>query len=256
MGQYSGAASPAATNGRIRDLLAAGQRGFSVALDLPTQNGLDSDHPLADGEVGKVGMPIDTVDDMCALLDGIAARQRPPDPHDRQRDRPARRRPLRRRRRGAGHSPDTLRVMLQNDVLKEYFARGTYIFPPARRARFTVDVVEYCARAPALGADRVLRLPRPRHGGTAVDELGIATADGIVYRRGAAPRPRHRRRSRTRLYLFLSADLDVLEEAAKFRAARRMWARLIRKHYGARPRQLGREDLRATRSAGPRRRSR
>ena len=146
MGMYSGRASPSATNRRIRDLLANGQRGFSIALDLPTQNGLDSDHPLAEGEVGKVGVPIDTINDMVELLDGIAL-----DSVSQIRTTANAIGPLAVALFVAaaevnGYKPTDFRVLLQNDILKEYLARGTYIFPPRAALEFSVDVIEYCAR--------------------------------------------------------------------------------------------------------------
>jgi methylmalonyl-CoA mutase, N-terminal domain len=234
MGMYSGRASPAATNRRVRDLLASGQRGFSVALDLPTQNGLDSDHPLAEGEVGKVGVPIDTIDDMCELLDGIeldkvsqirttanaigplavalfvAAAER------------------------AGHSPDTFRVLLQNDVLKEYLARGTYIFPPAAGVEFSVDVIEYCARhLPNWESIEFCGYHVRDSGSSAVQELAIALSNGRAYIDAALRRGLEIDEFAPGIYLFLAAHIDILEEVAKFRAARRMWAHLLRDSYGS-----------------------
>src|SRR5258707_9772957 len=147
MGMYSGYGTPSETNARFRRLLEAGQTGLSIALDLPTQMGLDSDDPRADGEVGKVGTPLDTVDDLLALLDGLPLER------------------VRQMRTTAnaigpifaafalvaleelGVDPASLRVMLQNDPLKEYTARGTYIFPPRASLQLAVDVVEHFASA-------------------------------------------------------------------------------------------------------------
>ena len=193
MGQYSGYGTPQETNARFRRLLEAGQSGLSVALDLPTQMGLDSDHPQADGEVGKVGTPLDTVDDLIALLDGLPLEN------------------VRQIRTTAnaigpifaafvfvaleelGVDPGSVRVMLQNDPLKEYFARGTYIFPPAAGLRLAVDVVEHVANEiPRWEPIEFCGYHVRDSGGTAVDEVGIATADGIAYLDEARP-PRARR---------------------------------------------------------------
>ena len=145
MGQYSGAASPKATNERIRSLLAAGQRGFSVALDLPTQNGLDSDHELARGEVGKVGVPIDSRVDMEELLEGIDLSNVAQIRTTANAIGPLAVALFVVGAEAHGYSPTDFKVMLQNDVLKEYIARGTYVFPPEAGLRFSVDVVEYCS---------------------------------------------------------------------------------------------------------------
>ena len=146
MGMYSGYASPKETNARFRKLLTAGQTGLSIALDLPTQIGVDSDHPLAEGEIGKVGVPLNSVEDMLALLDGL--------PLDK----------VRQMRSTAnaigpifaafvlvaleelGIDPGVFRLFVQNDPLKEFSARGTWIFPPAPSMRFAVDVIEYFAK--------------------------------------------------------------------------------------------------------------
>lgn len=234
MGQYSGYGSPAETNRRIRRLLEQGQRGFSIALDLPTQVGLDSDSPLARGEVGRVGVPIDTVDDMIELLRGIDLDQ------------------VRQIRTTAnsigpiavalftvaseelGSSPTRFRVMLQNDALKEYVARGTFIFPPAAGLRFSVDVIEHCARhlrhwEPIEFCGYHIR----DSGATAIDEVAFAIANGIEYIDAALARGLTIAQIGHAFWMFLSAHLDLFEEVAKFRAARRLWARLMRDRYGA-----------------------
>jgi methylmalonyl-CoA mutase N-terminal domain/subunit len=233
MGQYSGYGTPKETNERFRRLLEAGQSGLSVALDLPTQMGLDSDHPLADGEVGKVGTPLDTVDDLIALLDGLPLEN------------------VRQIRTTAnaigpifaglvivaleelGVDPGSVRVMLQNDPLKEYFARGTYIFPPAAGLGLAVDVVEHVAHEiPRWEPIEFCGYHVRDSGGTAVDEVAIATADGIAYLDEACRRGLDVTKLAHRLFLFLSSGVDVLEEAAKLRAARRLWARLLHERYG------------------------
>jgi methylmalonyl-CoA mutase N-terminal domain/subunit len=234
MGQYSGVSSPKATNARIRSLLAAGQKGFSVALDLPTQNGLDSDHPLARGEVGKVGVPIDSGEDMAELLDGIDLTQVTQIRTTANAIGPLAVALFVVGAEAHGYSPGDFKVMLQNDVLKEYIARGTYVFPPEAGLRFSVDVVEYCARElPHWEPIEFCGYHIRDSGSTAVQELAIALAHGRAYidealRRGLAIDDFARS-----VYLFLSADLELFEEAAKFRAARRLWHDLVRKEYGA-----------------------
>jgi methylmalonyl-CoA mutase N-terminal domain/subunit len=234
MGQYSGYGSARDTNQRIRKLLAEGQLGFSVALDLPTQMGLDSDDPRALGEVGRVGVPIDSLRDMVELLDGI--------PLDR----------IRQIRTTAnaigplavalfvaaadvhGFRGDEFKVMFQNDVLKEYVARGTYIFPPDRGLGFSVDVIEYCARhLPSWEPIEFCGYHIRDAGSNAVQEVAIAVANGIEYIDAALGRGLEIDQFAESLYMFLSAHLDLFEEAAKFRAARRFWARLLRERYGA-----------------------
>ncbi len=234
MGQYSGYGSPSETNRRIRRLLEQGQKGFSIALDLPTQVGLDSDDPLARGEVGRVGVPIDTVDDMIELLDGIQLDQ------------------VRQIRTTAnsigpiavalftvaaeelGSSPTRFRVMLQNDSLKEYVARGTFIFPPAAALRFSVDVIEHCARnlrhwEPIEFCGYHIR----DSGSNAIQEVAFAVANGLEYIDATLARGLTIEQIGHAFWLFLSSHLDLFEEVAKFRAARRIWARLMRDRYGA-----------------------
>jgi methylmalonyl-CoA mutase N-terminal domain/subunit len=234
MGQYSGFGSAKQTNARIRRLLTEGQLGFSVALDLPTQLGLDSDDPRALGEVGRVGVPIDSVRDMVDLLEGI--------PLDK----------IRQIRTTAnaigplavalfvagaeahGYSGDQFKVMLQNDVLKEYVARGTYIFPPQHGLRFSVDVIEYCARnLPHWEPIEFCGYHIRDSGSNAVQEVAIAAANGIEYIDGALSRGLGIDQFADSLFMFLSAHLDLFEEVAKFRATRRLWARLMRDRYGA-----------------------
>lgn len=232
MGQYSGYGTPKETNARFRRLLDAGQSGLSIALDLPTQMGLDSDHPLAAGEVGKVGAPLDTVDDLIMLLDGL--------PLERVRQ-------LRTTANAIGPifagftivaleelgvDPADLRVMLQNDPLKEFSARGTYIFPPAASLTLAVDVVEHFAThlqhwEPIEFCGYHIR----DAGGTAVQELGFATANGIAYLDEAQRRGVGIAGLAHSLYLFLAAGVDIFEEAAKLRAARRIWAKLLHERY-------------------------
>jgi methylmalonyl-CoA mutase N-terminal domain/subunit len=234
MGQYSGFGSPRDTNKRIRQLLAQGQLGFSVALDMPTQLGLDSDDPRSEGEVGRVGVPIDSLQDMVELLDGIPLNE------------------IRQIRTTAnaigplavalfvagaethGFRGDDFKVMLQNDVLKEYVARGTFIFPPDHGLRFSVDVIEHCANhlhnwEPIEFCGYHVR----DSGSDAVQEVAIAVANGIEYIDAALARGLEIDEFAESLFMFLSAHLDLFEEVAKFRAARRLWARMLRSRYGA-----------------------
>jgi methylmalonyl-CoA mutase N-terminal domain/subunit len=232
MGQYSGFATPRETNARFKRLLEAGQTGLSIALDLPTQMGIDSDAPEAGGEVGKVGVPIDTVDDLILLLDGLPFEQ------------------IRQMRTSAnaigpvfaafllvaleelGADPKSFRLMLQNDPLKEFSARGTYIFPPAASVKLAVDVMEHFAShldhwEPMEFCGYHIR----DSGGTAIQEVAIATANGIAYLDSAAERGVDIRALAHTLFLFLSTSVDVFEESAKLRAARRIWARLLHERY-------------------------
>ena len=232
MGQYSGAASAERTNARIKSLLASGQRGFSIALDLPTQIGLDSDHSMAEGEVGIVGVPLDTVEDMKTVLDGIPLDE------------------IRQIRTTAnsiapivagmfivaaeelGFSPNQFRVMFQNDVLKEYVARGTQIFPPSAGVRFSVDLVEYCARhLPGWEPIEFCGYHYRDSGATAVQEVGLALGNALTYLGEATARGLDIDELGHSFYMFLSGGLEVFEEAAKFRAARRLWARLITERF-------------------------
>jgi methylmalonyl-CoA mutase N-terminal domain/subunit len=234
MGMYSGRASPSVTNQRIRDLLASGQRGFSIALDLPTQNGLDSDHPLAEGEVGRVGVPIDTIDDMAELLDGIEL-----DKVSQIRTTANAIGPLAVAMFAAaaelnGYPPDSFRVLLQNDVLKEYLARGTYIFPPRAGVEFSVDVIEYCTRhLPNWESIEFCGYHVRDSGSSAVQELAVAFSNGRAYIDAALRRGLTIDEFAPGIYLFLAAHIDILEEVAKFRAARRIWAHMMRDEYGS-----------------------
>jgi methylmalonyl-CoA mutase, N-terminal domain len=234
MGQYSGVASATETNLRIRSLLAQGQRGFSIALDLPTQNGLDSDHPLAKGEVGRVGVPIDTLADMETMLAGI-----PLDEVAQIRTTANAIGPIAvalfiAAAESLGFSPNSFRVLLQNDVLKEYLARGTYVFPPRPALKFAVDVVEYCSiNLPEWKPIEFCGYHIRDSGATAVQEVAIALANGIEYINASLERGLDIDAFAPSIYLFLSAHLDVFEEVAKFRAARRMWYKLLKTRFNA-----------------------
>ena len=234
MRQYAGFGSAAETNARFKYLLDSGQTGLSVAFDLPTQIGLDSDHELARGEVGKVGVAIDSIDDMETLLDGI--------PLDRvstsmtiNSTAPillalyivvATRR---------GISADRLRGTVQNDILKEYIARGTYIYPPKPSLRLITDVFEYCQReAPKWNTISISGYHIREAGSTAVQELAFTLGDAIAYVEAALARGMDIDTFAPRLSFFFNAHSDFLEEIAKFRAARRLWAQIARERFGAR----------------------
>jgi methylmalonyl-CoA mutase, N-terminal domain len=233
MGQYSGYATPKQTNARIRSLLANGQRGFSIALDLPTQHGLDSDDVRALGEVGRVGVPIDTLHDMMDVLDGIDLGQ------------------VRQIRTTAnaigpiavalfiaaaeqhGQRADSFRVLLQNDVLKEYVARGTYIFPPDKGVEFSVDVLEYCAEhLPGWEPIEFCGYHIRDAGANAVQEIGVALANGFEYLDRIVARGADIEQVARSVVMFLCSGQDIFEEVAKFRAARRLWSRLMSERYG------------------------
>jgi methylmalonyl-CoA mutase N-terminal domain/subunit len=234
MGMYSGRASPAATNDRIRRLLASGQGGFSIALDLPTQNGLDSDHPLAVGEVGKVGVPIDSLADVVELLDGIPLDQVRQIRTTANAIGPIAVALFIAAAQAGGYQPADFKVLLQNDVLKEYLARGTYIFPPRAGLEFSVDVIEYCARElPTWEPIEFCGYHIRDAGSSAVQELAIALSNGREYIGTALRRGLAIDDFGGSVYLFLAAHIDVLEEVAKFRAARRLWASMMREEYGS-----------------------
>lgn len=234
MGQYSGFGSADEANKRYRYLLEQGQTGFSIALDLPTQIGLDSDHELSAGEVGKVGVAIDSLEDIERLFDGI--------PLEKVRQ-------IRTTANAIGPimaalliafsekndiDPNMIRILLQNDPLKEYFARGAYIFPPEASVKLAVDVIEYCADRLTNWVPMALSGYHIREsGGTAVQELAFCFANGVGYFEEAARRNLHVDRFAPKLYTFFSSGLELLEEVAKFRAARAVWAKTMKERYGA-----------------------
>jgi methylmalonyl-CoA mutase, N-terminal domain len=233
MRQYAGFGSAEETNARFRTLLERGQTGLSVAFDLPTQLGYDSDNPLAEGEVGRTGVAIDSVDDMGRLLDGI--------PLDEVSTSMTINAPaallllcyeLVAEERGI---PGTaLRGTVQNDVLKEYVARGNYIFPPRPSMRLTTDVFAYCAeRIPSWNTISISGYHIREAGSTAAQELAFTLANGIAYCEAAVAAGLSPDDFGTRLSFFFNAHNDVLQEVAKFRAARRLWARIMRDRFGA-----------------------
>ncbi|HEV8384802.1 MAG TPA: methylmalonyl-CoA mutase family protein [Candidatus Acidoferrales bacterium] len=233
MRQYAGFGSAAESNRRYRYLLRQGQTGLSVAFDLPTQIGLDSDHPLAKGEVGKVGVAIDSLEDMATLFDGI---------------------PLGRvstsmtinstaaillalyvavaKKQGA--DLQRLSGTVQNDVLKEYIARGTYIYPVRPAMRIVTDVFAWCrTELPNWNTISISGYHIREAGSTAVQEVAFTLADAIAYVQTALDAGLAVDNFAPQLSFFFNAHSDLLEEIAKFRAARRLWARLMRERFGA-----------------------
>ncbi len=234
MRQYAGFGTAAQSNERYRYLLGKGQTGLSVAFDLPTQIGLDSDHPRASGEVGKVGVAIDSLEDMETLFDGI---------------------PLERvstsmtinstaaillalyvcvaKKQGA--NLEKLAGTVQNDILKEYIARGTYIYPPRPAMRIVTDLFAWCrAELPAWNTISISGYHIREAGSTAAQEIAFTLADAIAYVDAAIAAGQEVDEFAPRLSFFFNAHNDLLEEIAKYRAARRLWAHLMRERFGAR----------------------
>ena len=233
MRQYAGFGTAAESNARYRYLLSQGVSGLSVAFDLPTQIGYDSDHPLAAGEVGRVGVAIDSIEDMATLFEGI--------PLDRVSTSMtinataiillslyiavARRQ---------GVAPRGLSGTVQNDVLKEYVARGTYIYPPKASLRIITDVFAYCEReVPQWNTISISGYHIREAGSTAVQEIAFTFANAIAYVQAAVDAGLDVNSFGQRISFFFNAHNDFLEEVAKFRAARRLWARLMRDRFGA-----------------------
>jgi methylmalonyl-CoA mutase N-terminal domain/subunit len=233
MRQYAGFATAAESNERYRYLLAHGVMGLSVAFDLPTQIGYDSDHPLAAGEVGKVGVAIDSIEDMAVLFEGI---------------------PLEKvstsmtinataiillalyvavgRRQGVDRR--RLSGTVQNDILKEYVARGTYIYPPHPSLRIVTDIVAFCEREiPQWNTISISGYHIREAGATAVQEVAFTLANGIAYVQACLDAGLDVNVFGPRLSFFFNAHNNFLEEIAKFRAARRLWARIMRDRFGA-----------------------
>ena len=231
MRQYAGYGTAAESNRRFRYLLEQGQTGLSVAFDLPTQIGYDSDHPQARGEVGRVGVAIDSLEDMEELFAGI--------PLDRVSTSMtinataaillalyvavARRQ---------GVNPQKLAGTVQNDILKEYMARGTYIFPPRPALRLVTDIFAYCKEElPEWNTISISGYHIREAGSTAVQEVAFTLANALTYVQAAVERGLSVDDCAPRLSFFFNAHSDFFEEVAKFRAARRLWARLLRERY-------------------------
>ena len=233
MRQYAGFSTAEESNERYRYLLEQGSTGLSVAFDLPTQIGLDSDHELAFGEVGKVGVAVDTLADMEDLFRGI--------PLDRVSTSMTINSPAAvllamyiAVAEKQGVSPEKLRGTIQNDVLKEYFARGTYIFPPRPSLRIIADIFEYCAReVPRWNTISISGYHAREAGATAAEEVGFTLADAVCYVETALGAGLELDRFAPRLAFFFAAHTDLFEEAAKFRAARRLYARIMKERFGA-----------------------
>jgi methylmalonyl-CoA mutase N-terminal domain/subunit len=241
MRQYAGFGTATASNRRYRHLLAQGVTGLSVAFDLPTQMGYDSDHALAAGEVGRVGVAIDSLDDMAELFDGIPLDRVSTSMTinstaiillamyvaiaDRQ-----------------GIARATLSGTVQNDILKEYLARGTFIYPPHPSLRLVTDIFAFCERElPQWNAISVSGYHIREAGSTAVQEVAFTLANGIAYIEAGRARGLSAESLGERMSFFFAAHNDFLEEIAKFRAARRMWARIMKERFGvtsARAQQL------------------
>src|SRR6266540_3158404 len=233
MRQYAGMGTAADTNARFRYLLDRGQTGLSVAFDLPTQMGYDSDHPRADGEVGKTGVAIDSIDDMRTLLDGIpldqvttsmtinataaillllyelAAEEQ-------------------------GVPPTAIGGTVQNDILKEYAARGTYIYPPKPSMRLITDLFAYCRRGiPKWNTISISGYHMREAGCTAVQEVAFTLGDAIAYVQAAVDAGLAIDDFAPRLSFFFACHMNFFEEVAKFRAARRMWSKIVLDRFGA-----------------------
>ncbi|HVV82028.1 MAG TPA: methylmalonyl-CoA mutase family protein [Kofleriaceae bacterium] len=233
MRQYAGFGTAAESNRRYKYLLAQGGKGLSVAFDLPTQMGRDSDHPMAHGEVGRVGVAIDSIEDMRVLFDGIPLADVSTSMTinataatllalyvavaDEQ-----------------GAPRAQLRGTIQNDILKEYIARGTYIYPPAPSMRLITDTFTFCAReVPAWNTVSISGYHIREAGSDAVQEVAFTLADGMAYVQAAVDAGLAVDDFAPRLSFFFNGHNNFLEEVAKFRAARRMWARIMRDQFGA-----------------------
>lgn len=233
MRQYAGFGSAEETNKRFRYLLEQGQTGLSVAFDLPTQIGYDSDHSLARGEVGKVGVAIDSLQDMEILFDQI--------PLDKVSTSMTINSPAAillamyiAMAEKQGIAPNKLNGTIQNDILKEYVARGTYIFPPTESMRLITNIFEYCAKnVPAWNTISISGYHIREAGSTAVQEVAFTLADGIAYVQAAIDAGLDVDEFGPRLSFFFNAHLNFFEEIAKYRAARRLWARIMKERFGA-----------------------
>jgi methylmalonyl-CoA mutase N-terminal domain/subunit len=234
MRQYAGFGTAEETNARFHFLLGAGQTGLSCAFDLPTQMGYDSDHPRAQGEVGRVGVAIATLDDMRRLLAGIPLDQVTTSMTINA-TAPILLLLYQLVAEEQGAAAEQLRGTVQNDPLKEYIARGTYIYPPRASMRLVTDTIAYCLeRLPHWNTVSVSGYHLREAGSTAAQELAFTLADGIAYLDAAVQRGLDVDQVAPRLSFFFNAHSDLFEEAAKFRAARRMWWRITTERFGAR----------------------
>lgn len=233
MRAYAGFATAEETNARYKYLLEAGQTGLSVAMDLPTQIGLDSDHELSHGEVGKVGVAIDSLADMEALFDGI--------PLDKVSTSMTINGPAAvllamyvAVAEKQGVKPEALKGTIQNDILKEYIARGTYIFPPRPSMRLITDTFEYCSKnIPKWNTISVGAYHIREAGASEVQEIAFAFANAMAYIDAAIKAGQKVDDFAPGISWIFTAGLDFFDEVAKFRAARRLWARIMKERYGA-----------------------
>ncbi|MGD9956975.1 MAG: methylmalonyl-CoA mutase [Candidatus Nanopelagicales bacterium] len=233
MRQYAGFGTAAESNARYKQLIAAGTTGLSVAFDLPTQMGYDSDHPLAHGEVGKVGVAIDSIEDMRVLFGGIPLGEVSTSMTI---NAPAAVLLLLYQlvAEEQGVPSSALTGTIQNDVLKEYIARGTYIYPPAASLRLITDIFGYCrAEIPKWNTISISGYHMAEAGATPAQEIAFTLADGIEYVRAAVASGQDVDEFAPRLAFFFVARTTLLEEVAKFRAARRIWARVMKEEFGA-----------------------
>lgn len=233
MRAYAGFATAEETNARYKYLLEAGQTGLSVAMDLPTQIGLDSDHELSHGEVGKVGVAIDSLADMEALFDGI--------PLDKVSTSMTINGPAAvllamyvAVAEKQGVKPEALKGTIQNDILKEYIARGTYIFPPRPSMRLITDTFEYCSKnIPKWNTISVGAYHIREAGASEVQEIAFAFANAMAYIDAAIKAGQKVDDFAPGISWIFTAGLDFFGEVAKFRTARRLWARIMKERYGA-----------------------
>jgi len=233
MRQYAGFSSPEDTNRRYRYLIEHGSTGLSMAFDLPTQLGRDSDDPLCDGEVGRTGVPIDTIEDMRICFDEIPLDQVSTSMTI---NAPAAILLLLYELVGSeqGVAPDKLRGTVQNDVLKEYVARGNYIYPPEPTMRLTTDIFEYCAeRVPKWNTISISGYHIREKGCSAVQEVAFTLANAMAYVQAALDRGFEIDDFAPRLAFFFNCHNNVFQEIAKFRAVRRMWAKVMSERFGA-----------------------
>ncbi|NYT14226.1 MAG: methylmalonyl-CoA mutase family protein [Candidatus Methanofastidiosa archaeon] len=233
MRQYAGFGSAEETNKRYKFLLSEGQTGLSVAFDLPTQIGYDSDSQMSFGEVGKVGVAIDSLEDMEILFDGI-----PLDKVSTSMTINSTAAILLAMYIAVGEkqgvAPEKLRGTIQNDILKEYVARGTYIFPPKESMRIITDIFEFCTKnLPEWNTISISGYHIREAGATAVQEVAFTLADGIAYVEAAIKAGLQVDEFGKRLSFFFNSHNNFIEEIAKFRAARRIWARLMKERFGA-----------------------
>src|SRR6266480_1785577 len=214
MRQYAGFASPEDTNERYRYLTEHGSTGLSMAFDLPTQLGRDSDDPLCAGEVGRTGVPIDTIEDMRICFDQLLLYELVGEEQ--------------------GVPAEKLRGTVQNDVLKEYVARGNYIYPPEATMRLTTDIFEYCRKdVPKWNTISISGYHIREKGCSAVQEVAFTLANAIAYVKAALDRGLKIDEFAPRVAFFFNCHNNVFQEIAKFRAVRRMWARIVRERFGS-----------------------